>query len=97
VQVKLESPLGVSERFLENYKQAASLGGKITEDDKVELKEITDSIEAYEKSVLDALQLKLDKLDAILNQVQPKKKKSASRWRRRRRRLNPNQTLNPKP
>jgi hypothetical protein len=46
---------------------------------------------------LDALQLKLDKLDAILNQVQPKKKKSASRWRRRRRRLNPNQTLNPKP
>ena len=33
------------------------------------LKEIKDSIEAYEKSVLEALQLKLDKLDAILNQV----------------------------
>ena len=34
-QLKLQSPLGVAERFLDNYKQAASLGGKITEDDKV--------------------------------------------------------------
>ena len=47
MQVKLESPLGVSERFLENYKQAASLGGKITEDDKVELKEITDLLVVF--------------------------------------------------
>jgi len=71
-KLKLESPLGVAERFLDNYKQAASLGGKITEDDKVVLKEIKDSIELYEKGVLDALQLKLDKVDAILNQVQQK-------------------------
>jgi len=77
--VKLESPLGVSERFLDNYKQAASLGGKITEDDKVVLKEIKDSIEAYEKSVLEALQLKLDKLDAILNQVQQKAAATSAR------------------
>jgi len=71
-KLKLESPLGVAERFLENYKQAASLGGKITEDDKIVLTEIKDSIEAYEKSVLEALKQKLDKLETILDSVQQK-------------------------
>ena len=34
VKLKLETPLGVSEKFLANYKKASQLGGAVTEDDK---------------------------------------------------------------
>ena len=71
-KVKLMSPLGVAERFLQNYEKASSLGGKITADDKAVLVEIKDSLEAYEKDVVAALELKLDKLDAVMNKMQGK-------------------------
>jgi hypothetical protein len=46
---------------------------------KVVLREIKDSIEMYEKGVLDALQLKLDKVELVLNGVQQKAAATSSK------------------
>mmetsp|Transcript_7713 Transcript_7713/g.17614 ORF Transcript_7713/g.17614 Transcript_7713/m.17614 type:complete len:785 (-) Transcript_7713:51-2405(-) len=78
-KLKLESPLGVAERFLVNYKKASELGNQITEDDKQVLNQIKQSIEVYEAEIESEMNVQLKRLDSILNSVQQRAKTTTSK------------------
>ncbi|EKX31607.1 hypothetical protein GUITHDRAFT_166857 [Guillardia theta CCMP2712] len=78
-KLKLESPLGVAERFLVNYKKASELGNQITEDDKQVLNQIKQSIEVYEAEIESEMNFQLKRLDSILNSVQQRAKTTTSK------------------
>lgn len=78
VKLKLETPLGVSEKFLGNYKRASELGGQITDDDKKVLEQLKASMLAFDADVELQLRDQLARLDSLLNQAQERAKTAAS-------------------
>jgi len=77
-RVKLESPLGVADRFLSSYEQASRLGGQITEDDKEVLRQLKASLDAFDQEVEAELQSQIARMDALLNKAQERAKQTAA-------------------
>lgn len=73
-KLKLETPLGVAERFLTNYDKASSLGTSVTEEDILVIEQVKTALEQYEASVDKELKLQIDKLDSVLGSVQRRAK-----------------------
>jgi len=71
---KLETPLGVAERFLTNYDKASALGTSVTDEDIQVIEQVKQALEQYEASVEKELDLQIAKLDSVLNSVQRRAK-----------------------
>lgn len=77
-KLKLETPLGVAERFLVNYDKASSLGASVTEEDIQVIEQVKQALEQYEASVEKELKAQIAKLDGVLNSVQRRARTTVS-------------------
>lgn len=77
-KVKLQSPLGVIEKFLNNYEQASVLGASVSDEDIEVIAQVSQAIEEYEHEVEAELASRLAKLDEVLSTAQRRAKKTVA-------------------